>query len=305
MDGDILTKLLQAFMQVFTLGGQRLIPDARWILVGLVTIEIAVLGLWITLDSADAVAKELLRLAMKTAIYLFLITNWTTLTRALVKGFIAFGLRASGEVISETDFTDPSKVVWFGISAATLVYNRIFAYTGYDAMFNIADIIFSGMAATACLYVYGRFGLEVFTALLEFYCVSACTVVLIPFGMLRYTAFVTEKALALMWAYAIKLFVLAFVAGAALLIMLRLQPGLNPKFGEVMTLAGAGAAIVYLAHRVDKVAQALLHGSPQLTAQDLVQFAQATSQTIITAINAGRSLAPTPNGAADAPGRPL
>jgi len=297
VDGDILTTLLNNFKHIFMLGNQRLIPDARWLLLSFVTIELALLGMRIALNGADETASELVNLAWKTTLYLFLITNWTFLTNAMIKGFVGYGLHASGGVISETDFTDPSKLVWFGISVSTLVYNRIFAYTGWDVLYNLPDILFTGVAASLCLYAFARFGLEVFSALLEFYCVGGCVVILIAFGMLRHTAFLAEKALALMWAYGVKLLVMAFVAGAALFLMKGVEPGLNPKFGQVVTLAGMGFAIVYLAHRVNTVAQALLYGSPQLTAQDLMQFVKATTQTIVTAITTAQSLAPTPNTA--------
>src|SRR5262245_33860451 len=121
IDGEILTTLLKAFMDVFTLGIARLLPDARWILMTLLTIELAVLGIWRTYGYHQNLAGELAAIGMKTTMYLVLLSYWAPWTKALIKGFTGFGLTASGGFMSETDFTDPSKLATFGISAMTLV----------------------------------------------------------------------------------------------------------------------------------------------------------------------------------------
>jgi type IV secretion system protein TrbL len=247
----------------------------------------------------DAIGQTLMTVALKMSLYLWLITSWGTVTRAVIKGLIYYGLKAGGGAISETDFTDPSRLAWFGISAMALVYNRIFAYTGWDVVFNLADVIFTGLAATAALVAYCVFAIQVFVTLLEFYCMSAVIVILIPFGLVRYTTFLAEKAIALVWAFGVKLLILSFIAAIALPIMQRLEPGLNPKLDTCIAFAIAGWAIVALAWRAPRMAQGLMQGSPQLTAQDVTHALRSASSFITTTTGHAVSVA----HAADVPRR--
>lgn len=291
MDADILTTLLKGFADAFTLGTARLVPDVLMLFRALATIELTLLGIWMLYGHMDAIAATLTTVALKLAVYLWLITSWSTLTRVLVKGLIAYGLKGGGGAISETDFTDPSKLAWFGISAMTLVYNRIFAYTGWDVVFNLADVLFTGLAATAALVAYIVFAIQVFVTLLEFYCMSAVIVVLVPFGLVRYTTFLAEKAIALVWAFGVKLLILSFIAAIALPIMQRLEPGLTPNLSTCIAFAIAGWAIVVLAWRAPRMAQGLLQGSPQLTAHDVTQAIRSATTMIITTAGTATSIA--------------
>jgi len=293
IDGEILTTLLQAFLDVFTLGIARLLPDARWILASLLMIELAVLGLWIAYGYHQNVAAALAEIGMKTAIYLLLITNWIPWTRALIKGFIAWGLLGSGNVMTEAQFSDPSQLAGFGIAAMALVYNRIFGYTGWDVLWNLPDILFTGFAASCCLVAFIILGIQVFLALLQFYGTSTATVVLIPWGMLKQTSFVAERAFAAIWAFAVKLLLLSLVAGAALPVMQKLSPatGVGMNFGQCVTLGIAGWAMVGAAFVVPKLAIGLLQGAPNLSSQDLSHFARATTQQITRLAYAMRAIA--------------
>lgn len=294
MDADILTTLLKGFIDAFTLGTARLVPDALTLFRALATIELILLGIWMLYGHMDSIAQTLTTVALKLAVYLWLITSWSMLTRTLVKGLIAYGLKGGGGAISEADFTDPSRLAWFGISAMTLVYNRIFLYTGWDVLFNLADILFTGLAATAALVAYCVFAIQVFTCLLEFYCLSAVIVILIPFGLVRYTTFLAEKAIALVWAFGVKLLILSFIAAIALPIMQRLEPGLNPNLSTCIAFAIAGWAIVALAWRAPRLAQGLLQGSPQLTAQDVTNAIRNAITIMTTTVSQAVSVA---NGA--------
>jgi type IV secretion system protein TrbL len=191
---------------------------------------------------------------------------------------IYFGLLAGGNTLSPHEFADPSKLAAFGISAMTVVYNRIFAYTGWQVLYNLPDVLFSGFAATAALVAYVVLGLQVFYTLLEFYAVSSVVVVLIPWAALRQSSFLAEKAFAIVAASGVKLLVLSFIAAATLPILKRIEPGLNPTFGQIVTFAIGGVAMVGIAWRGPKLVQGLLSGSPQLSATDGVRQAQTTVQ---------------------------
>lgn len=311
IDGEILNTLLKAFLDVFTLGTQRLLPDALWLLVALLTIELAVLGLWIAAGYHQNMAAALVSVGMKTALYLLLIKSWTPFTRAMIKGFIAYGLKGAGDVISPTDFQDPSRLATYGISAMTPVMNRLLAYTGWDVLWNFPDILFTGVAALGVIVAFVVFGIQVAYALLQFYGTSTATIILIPWGMVQQTAFLAEKSFAAIWSHAVKLLILSLLAGVGLTVMKdQLPSGMQWKWGQVATLAIAGWFLVGLAWQGPKWVQGLLQGSPNLSANDLTQQLKTLQNTVVQLEQTVRSLAPTPNDNIPVPtgepeGRPL
>lgn len=272
----------------------RVAPEALTLLRALVTIELVLMGLWITMGHLDGLSMACVTIALKITVYVWLVTQWPQLMRLLVRFFVFLGLTASGGVISETDFLDPSALAGWGTSAMALVYNRLYAYQGLDALYNIADIFLTGLAATAVVIAFAVFAIQVTVTLLEFYALASIIIVLIPFGFLKYTAFLAEKAIALVWGYAVKLLVLSFVTGVAIPHVVKMSPGLNPKFAQVVTLAITSWALVVLAWRAPALANALLHGAPQLTAETVTHAIRTTTSSVMTMAQTMRAMAGTP-----------
>jgi type IV secretion system protein TrbL len=291
--GTTLTQILDAFMQTFTLGMTRITPDALMLLRLIVTLELALLGLWITLGHLSDLSMTLVTMALKITAYVWMVTQWPTIVRTLARGFILLGLSASGNILSETQFTSPSALIDVGMAATTLVYNRIFSYSGITAIYHLPDIVLTGGAAFLAMVAFTVFAIQVFVTLLEFYALSSLVVVLLPFGFIRYVAFVAEKAIALIWAQALKLLVLSFITGVALphLVKVSPEPTVVPTFEHLVILASTAWAIVVLAWRAPQLAQGLLAGAPQLTAETVGRAVQRTVRSVQTTVNMVRGAA--------------
>ncbi len=304
MEPGSLTAVLNSFISTFTLGITRVTPDALQLLRWIVTIELAFMGLWIALGHLNELSMAIVTVALKLTFYAWMVTQWQMLTRLLVRAFILMGLTASGNVIQETTFTNPSALVDTGLAATALVYNRIFSYSGFKAIYYLPDIFITGLVATLLMIAFGVFAIQVFVTLLEFYALSSVIIVLIPFGFTRWTSFVAEKAIALVWAYALKLLILSFITGVALPHIVTMSPeGIEPKFDQLIKLGITAWALVILAWRAPLMAQGLLSGAPQLTAETVTRAMQSSVRTVQNMANIMRGAAGTPAPAPVSTGR--
>jgi type IV secretory pathway TrbL component len=123
---------------------------------------------------------------------------------------------------------------------------------------------------TAWLVVvfYFAMGVIVFITLLEFYLGTAITVILLPWGMFSKTAWLTEKALAYVFASGVRLLVLATILGTALPFLYGNAQSLGTGFDAVWRqLLGAGA-LLGLCWKANSIAQGFVYGGPALVLAD-------------------------------------
>jgi type IV secretion system protein TrbL len=267
----VLTGLLQLFLVQFTDGSVRLTPDALWLLGTFYAMELALTGIWFTLRREFEWA-QLIQKTLLAAVLLWLITNWSPLTRALVKGFIGAGLKAGGDVISETDFTDPDNIATYGVSATAAMFVQIAQYAGLDAFKNLVEILGTGSAGLLIILLYFGMGVWVFITLLEFYLTSAISVILLPWGMLGKTAWLTEKAFAHLFASGVRLLVLSFILGSALPFMQTTSTQAGTSFAAALRVLLGALALLLLSWRANGLAQGLIHGAPSLVLHDTTQL---------------------------------
>jgi type IV secretion system protein TrbL len=280
-DLGFLTALLKALIENFTLGTASLIPELMGLLTLLTILEVLIAGLWY-LHSRDL---DLGALAMKLAgitVLGWIITEWPRLIRVVLKTFVHFGLRAGGDTISETDFTDPSNILWYGLSVAVTVTTHLGQYTGMDAVYNAVEVLTSLPLGVVIMVLYFVLAVWIFVVLLEFYACTALAVTLLPFGAFRLTAFLAEKAFAYLAAAGIQVMALAFITASLLPVMVRLQGGLHPTFQDLALQLCGALTLCLMAWRVNRFAATLLQGAPQLTMQDVTRAAAATARTVTT-----------------------
>jgi len=272
-DPGIITQLLKSFVFTFSSGGARLVPDALLILGLLAVIELVLVGLWLTWGEGQSVAGAVVKM-IGIAFVAVLIQKWQWLTKVVIHGFIGLGLKAGGDVISITDFTDPGNIAAYGFSVTGTIFDRLMNYTGWQAIQNIPEIVLAGPIALFIVAAYFALAIWIFVTLIEVYAHAAITTVLLPFAINPKVAFLAEKGIAVICASGIRLLVLSFITAATLPILVAQQPGLNPTLKSLLGQLLGATSVCWLALRADKSAQSLLSGVPRLTIQDVVQFAQ-------------------------------
>ena len=118
---------------------------------------------------------------------------------------------------------------------------------------------------------------------IEFYAVSALAIVLIPFGVNKYTSFLSEKAIGAIPASAIKIAALQAVLGVTTQVLngLAVQVETADLHSYTMLLTACGIC-TFMCWQVPAMVSGLLAGSPSLTAGTAASNAAAFSSGAYT-----------------------
>lgn len=206
------SSILTYFKNHLVAGGKNLMPIAISLSLLLMTIQIATT--W-TLYEGQLRMFELIKEVIRFSFILFLIYNFKYLADTFIEGWMYFGGIASGiftyasdaEAIAGAPYYDPSRLVDMGWVCISQVFAK---GTSLAHPINSLLILMCGIVA----YIGVVFiALQVTITLLEYYMVTCLGVILLPFGLLRYTHFLYNKLIQGIFTFGIKLMVVYFIAG--------------------------------------------------------------------------------------------
>ena len=204
--------ILNYFRDHLVAGGKNLMPIAISLSLLLMTIQIATT--W-TLYEGQLRMFELIKEVIRFSFILFLIYNFESLANTFIEGWMYFGGIASGiftysadaEAIGKAPYYNPSRLVDMGWVCISQVFAK---GTSVVHPINSLLILVCGIVA----YIGVVFiALQVTITLLEYYMVTCLGVILLPFGLLRYTHFLYNKLIQGIFTFGIKLMVVYFIAG--------------------------------------------------------------------------------------------
>lgn len=204
--------ILNYFRDHLVAGGKNLMPIAISLSLLLMTIQIATT--W-TLYEGQLRMFELIKEVIRFSFILFLIYNFESLANRFIEGWMYFGGIASGiftysadaKAIGKAPYYNPSTLIDMGWVCISEVFAR---GTSVVHPINSLLILVCGIVA----YIGVVFiALQVTITLLEYYMVTCLGVILLPFGLLRYTHFLYNKLIQGIFTFGIKLMVVYFIAG--------------------------------------------------------------------------------------------
>lgn len=255
---NILTSLLTSFEGTFFSGFSHTMGWANGLLATLAILEIVTAAIWWSLTDDNAII-QFLRKVMLIGLFIFFVEAYPFLINIVVNGFVKTGLDAVTGGISMATFTNPSSIV----STAITVTEPIF--TGLS-VFHVPTGIIEGITGLLILACFFFLAIQIFITYLEFTIVSALVVILIPFGVLRHTAFLAEKAFGAIISFGVKLMVLAFITSAAIPVIASWTLPASPSLEQCFFVLVGALALAMLAWQAPGVAAGLLAGGPSLTA---------------------------------------
>ncbi|EHP83955.1 TrbL/VirB6 plasmid conjugal transfer protein [Geobacter metallireducens RCH3] len=184
------------------------------------------------------------------------------LAEIILDGFIAVGLKAGGAGVSFS-MKNPSSLISAGFLAADPIYDAI----QHMAITAIGDRLMAYGCYLIVILAYVVMACQIMITFIEFGIVSTLGIILLPFGISKHTAFLSEKAIGAIIAFGIKLMVLSFVVAVIQPVLLALPAlGPDPTFNQMMTLGVTVAVIAFVVAQAPGVASAVLSGSPSLSA---------------------------------------
>lgn len=244
--------ILTYFEGALKQAGKRLQPFALTLGSFLMMIQI---GTTWTLFEGQLRMFELIKEIISFSFILFLILNFDTLADIFIQGWQFFGGTASGlffpgtpvEAITNNPAYSPSGLIDSGWAVVGHVITSALSISHpIDSLF----ILICGMGAYLGLVFMA---LQVTITLIEYYMVTSLGVILLPFGMLRYTKFLYSQLVKGFFTFGIKLMTVYFIAGLA---------------GKVMTDLGK----IMKANNVQRDADAIVHASHDILNKESVQL---------------------------------
>jgi type IV secretion system protein TrbL len=285
-DSGVLTTLLNKFLTVFNAGFGPVGIDA-WSLLGILAIiELTLAAMFWALKGEDALVG-LIRKILLICMFIFFVKQWPSLIDVVAKGFEVTGNKAGGG--SGTSLSDPSAIVVMGWTTIQPIETYIDSITtGWiDTLTNLPKIILYMLAELLILFSFVIMAIQAFITYLEFYLVAVLALILIPFGVHKHTAFISEKAFGMVIAHGVKLMVLAFILSATIPVLATYDIPTDPKIIDAFSMAFASLAVLWLAWHAPAVASGMMAGGPSLTAGSAAGVGMAAGAGIIGAAIGG------------------
>lgn len=301
---NVIDQFLNAYLAAINSGFGLLRPDVMNVFGILIVITIGITAVFWALDENNAIVAGLFRKVLLIGFFAWLLNDWAGLTSTIVKGFAALGLKAGGSAMSVQAFlSSPSDLVYMGMTLVTGMTIQIKELTGPIAFFeNFALILVLGIAVLGVIIAFVVLAVQVFVTIIEFRLVTLAAFVLIPFGIIKQTSFLSERALGYVASSGLKLLSIALIVsvGSKTFKTLTLTP--VPSVENAISILIASVVLVMLSLTVPAIASALVTGGPQLGAGAALAGTAGVAAGVGGAYLAGRAAMGAAGAVAGAPG---
>jgi type IV secretion system protein TrbL len=273
-DTGILTTLLNQFLTVFAAGPGNLQTPAGRLLLLIGGIELTLAGLWWALKGEN-IAVGLLQKILLLGLFFFFVESWTTLINTVLDGFVWAGFTAGGSspAAGAVLIKDPSAI----ISRAFVVTQPLETEISALSWYSVGSLILLGWAYIFTILAFFMLAIQVFITYLEFYLVAALSLILVPFGAFKHTAFISERAFGSVISFGVKLMVLAFIIAAAGPVLAQITLPAIPTLQQSYMVMLAALAIAFLAWHAPGIAAGMISGGPSLTAGSAAGFVASSA----------------------------
>ncbi len=264
---DFLTQLLQ-FFEMHCITGFLALQPYAWQLCSV--LAIIDLGTTWALYSGEVRMSELISRVMKVGFFLFLILNWDKINSAILVSFQYAGLTAAG-VAPSGDWIAPSKLLQQGFDVVGELLKG-FQETSIMSDGGLGKCFMYLLATVITLAAFFFLTLQILLTKIEFNVFASVGIILLPFGAIRFTAFLFQRTVSAVFAFGVKLMVMYFLIA----LFNSLAGGVhqipaNASFAEMLRLALSYAAMAFLAWQLPNKASSLMSGMPSMDAGDAIR----------------------------------
>ncbi|TNJ38026.1 P-type conjugative transfer protein TrbL [Prosthecochloris vibrioformis] len=267
METGVLTEALGVFVDAFGAGWSNLLPSINWLIGVLLSIELIFLGLWWALSGGEQLASIMKKLLF-LGFWMWIVTSFPDLADSFIKSLIRAGKIAGGGETLGPSLFDPSNLLDYGLKITAPLLLKIISV-------GITQIVLGLVYALSYIAIMLSFVIlawQVFFAILEYYLIVSVVGILLPFGFIEHTKFLSEKAIGAVVSSGVKLMVLSFIIAVVEPILQSISFSDNISLQEIWSVLLVSGAIAYLAWNAPNVASGLLSGSPSLSAQSAAQM---------------------------------
>jgi type IV secretion system protein TrbL len=292
-DSNVLDDFLNKFSTQVDSGFGLIRGDVSAVLTTLVIISITATAILWAIDETNNVLASLVRKVLLVGFFVFLIAQWPTLAKTVVNGFASLGLKAGGGGLTLAAFTtSPSQIVAAGIKVITglMAYVKTIAPGPVEFFAHLDVVIMAVIAAIGILIAFVVLAVEIVVTIVEFHIVTLVAFVVVPFGVLTQTSFMSERAIGYVVSVGVKVMALALVVSIGTTIFNSYTVSTDPGIGEDVGLLLAAVLMVMLALKVPQIAAALISGGPQLSAGSAAMGAAGVAAGVAGTALAARAI---------------
>ena len=280
---DFLTQLLQ-FFEMHCITGFLALQPYAWQLCSV--LAIIDLGTTWALYSGEVRMSELISRVMKVGFFLFLILNWDKINSAILVSFQYAGLTAAG-VAPSGDWIAPSKLLQHGFDVVGELLKG-FQETSIMSDGGLGKCFMYLLATVITLAAFFFLTLQILLTKIEFNVFASVGIILLPFGAIRFTAFLFQRTVSAVFAFGVKLMVMYFLIA----LFNSLAGGVhqipaNASFAEMLRLALSYAAMAFLAWQLPNKASSLMSGMPSMDAGDAMRGARTAGVAAVGVATGG------------------
>ena len=282
MEGTgILTEVLINFLNVITLGYASLASEALNLIQKFLVIEIIFLGVFsFALGETAAITAAAIKKLLIIAFYIYLIKNFEVLSAIVFKSFAKAGILAGGGVISVDDLFDPSGILEMGFDQiGDFLLKELMNWENYAYTMPLFIKIILCILILVAFFIMAMMN---FVLILEVYVLSACSIILVPFGLFRPTSFLAEGAISMAFRLGIKFMVFSFILCMTMNVLSDLGLSNSPSIIELIIALFTVITIIWIAGKIPNLAVNLMSGTPNLsgiTGQQILMRGVSTATT--------------------------
>lgn len=292
-DFNIIDKFLADFTSSTSTGFGLINHDVTAIFGTLIVISIGLMAVYWAIDENNSVLPALFRKTLQIGFFVYVVNDWQGLSKTVVLGFIQIGLKAGASSMNPNTFMqEPGNIVYLGWKHCEQFIKLIDQNSGFPEIFyNFPTAICLVIALVGTLAAFFVLAVQLFITLVEFRLVTLAALVLIPFGIIKQTSFLAERAFGYVVSTGLKLLTIALIVTIGGQTFSSINVVVNGPDVIIQSLAVLFAAIIFmmLSLTVPSIAAALVTGGPQLGAGSALAGAAGVAAATGGAYLAGRA----------------
>ena len=266
-----LNDLLTFFREHCLAGLTALVPDAHYLVFYIGVLEICMIwaAYFVELRLQEVIVK-----IFKIGTFFWLVSNWGYFTNDILFDFF----KTAGQVASNTSFDiSPSGILDKGLYLTSQVITSICSSSGWQSVLGgLGLLIVKLIFALVIIGAFGFMAIQILLVNIEFYLVATLSIILVPFGLIKHTSFLFEKALGAMFSFGIKLMFMTFIVGLGAVLFQSWNTTISgdSHISELISASIGACTYAFLVWKIPDIAAGALNGSPSLDGGDAISGAK-------------------------------
>lgn len=276
MEVGLLTEIMNAFVDAFSGGFDRIRPAVSGLLHVLIGIEVAWFAVLFMLgmESVSWGLKKIMAIGMWTFVALRFDQHALALVDSLVRaGMLAAG--AGGQ--SARTLLNPSAILEAGFTATQPIGQQVLKATSFLSFSGSFTLLL--LTWLLMMLAYVALAINAFMVMIEYYLAIAVVGILVPFGVLAPTRWIAMKPMGYFLSCGLKMMVISFLVAISRTVLTKIHFSSDEPTAREMWIAVCCSGMIGLLcwKAPDRLAQGFMVGAASFGGGDVARHPQAVA----------------------------